>query len=78
MEYVAKMNLTNAQRELRQLADRLDSTANNAAEACVLIDRRSPEAIEHHMHTAVQRAEGVLGDLRALTGRLKQVRRWSS
>jgi hypothetical protein len=44
----------------------------------VLMNKGSPEAIEHHMQTAVQRAEGVLGDLQSLTGRLKLVKRWSS
>ncbi len=73
-----KLTVTNAQRELRELADRLDSTANNAANACMLIGTGDRKGIEDHMKTAVQRAEGVLGDLKTLIGRLKLVARWSA
>jgi uncharacterized protein Yka (UPF0111/DUF47 family) len=78
MSNEAKLNVTIAQRELRELADRLDSTANNAADACVLISTGDREGSEEYMKTVVKRAEEVLSDLKTLMGRLKLVGRWSA
>jgi hypothetical protein len=78
MSSEAKLNVTIAQRELRELADRLTSTANNAADACVLIGTGDREGIEDHMRTAIKRADGVLCDLKTLMGRLKLVESWSA
>lgn len=77
MSIEAKLNARIAQRELRELADRLDGSAKIASNACVLVSTENREAIEDHMRTAVKRAEGVLGDLQTLVGRLKLVERWS-
>jgi gamma-glutamyl:cysteine ligase YbdK (ATP-grasp superfamily) len=70
-----------AQRELRELADRLESIATVAGYACELsIAHSSPDGangIEQYMRTVRERTKGVLHDLQSLFQLLEQMERKS-